>query len=351
LVSIATRKRFWVAAVFGTIVLFYTIKQANLQKFVEHLGDISPLWAVAVLASAFVSYACIAGVLQRLLKGIGLPLSFSSCFKISLLSSTLNYLMSVAGLSGVAAKVYLLAREDIPPSKTLSVSIIHGFLTNTIAVLFIYLGFFYLYSQHQITDRNQAVFGGLVLVIAFLMTWVTIQTIIHGAFRKKVWQIGLRAVIAFCVKIGKPQWIRRERAEVFFENFNDSLNMIMSNRAILLFPATLALSDWVFMFLCLKFAFTAINYPVSNEVLMVGFSVGLFMGLFSLTPASIGLMEGSMAGSFYLMGLDYEFSLLAILIYRIAYYFIPIAASVLFFKRFFPPASERAAQGNGYKKT
>ena len=98
-------------------------------------------------------------VLDKLLRGIGLSISFGSCFKISLLSCTLNYLMSVAGLSGVAAKVYLLSREDIPPSNTLSVSIIHGFLTNTIAVLFIYLGFFYLYSQHQITDRNQEVFG------------------------------------------------------------------------------------------------------------------------------------------------------------------------------------------------
>ncbi len=341
MVSIATRKRFWVAAVFGIVVLFYTIKQANLQKLMEHLGDISPLWAVAVAAASFTSYACVAGVLHRLIKGIGIQLSFSSCFKISLLSATLNYLMSMAGLSGVAAKVYLLAREDIPPSKTLSVSIIHGFLTNTIAVLFIYLGFFYLYSQHQITDRNQEVFGGLVLLIAFLMTWLTIQTIIHEAFRKRVWQIGLKAVIAFCTRVGRPQWIGRERAEVFFENFNDSLNMIMSNRAKLLLPATFALCDWVFMFLCLKFSFTAIDYPVDNKVLMVGFSVGLFMGLFSLTPASIGLMEGSMAGSFYLMGLDYAFSLLAILIYRTAYYFAPIAISVFFFKRFFPSPPDR----------
>jgi uncharacterized membrane protein YbhN (UPF0104 family) len=74
------------------------------------------------------------------------------------------------------------------------------------------------------------------------------------------------------------------------------------------------------------------------------------MGLFSLTPASIGLMEGSMAGAFYLMGLDYEFSLLAILIYRIAYYFTPIAASVLFFKRFFPRASKRTQPGSKYGK-
>ena len=144
---------------------------------------------------------------------------------------------------------------------------------------------------------------------------------------------------------------RPERAEVFFENFNDSLNMIMRNRSVLLFPASLALLDWLFMFLCLKFSFIAINYPVSNKVLMVGFSVGLFTSLFSLTPASIGLMEGSMAWSFYMMDLDYEFCLLAILIYRIAYYFAPMATSVFFFKRFFPPAPERAKPGGGYKKT
>ena len=349
MVSIATRKRFWVAAVFGMIVLFYTVKQADLHKFAQHLGEISPFWAVAVAASAFLSYACVAGVLEKLLRGIGLSIHFGSCFKISLLSCTLNYLMSVAGLSGVAAKVYLLSRENIPPSNTLSVSIIHGFLTNTIAVLFIYLGFFYLYSQHQITDLNQEVVGALVLLVAFLLTWVTIQTIVHEAFRKKIWQIVLNLVIAFCARIRRPSWIRRERAEVFFENFNESLNMIMRNRGVLLFPASLALLDWLFMFLCLKFSFIAIHYPVSNQVLMVGFSVGLFMSLFSLTPASIGLMEGSMAWSFYLMGFDYEYSLMAILIYRIAYYFAPIAISIFFFKRFFPP-SDLAESGKEYKK-
>ena len=349
MVSIATRKRFWVAAIFGMSVLFYTVKQANLHKFTQHLGEINPFWAVAVVASAFLSYACVAGVLDKLLRGIGLSISFGSCFKISLLSCTLNYLMSVAGLSGVAAKVYLLSREDIPPSNTLSVSIIHGFLTNTIAVLFIYLGFFYLYSQHQITDLNQEVFGAVVMLVAFLLTLVTIMTIIHETFRKKVWRIGLNLVVAFCARIGKPHWIRGEGAEVFFENFNESLNMIMGNRGVLLFPASLALLDWICMFLCLKFSFIAINYPVSNKVLMVGFSVGLFMSLFSLTPASIGLMEGSMAWSFYLMNLDYELCLLAILIYRIAYYFAPIAVSIFFFKRFFP-RPDLAGSGKEFKK-
>ncbi len=347
MVRIATKKRFWFAAIFGLAVLFYTIKHADLGKLAQHLGDISPLWGAVVVAAAFVSYACIAGVLQKLLQGIGRPLPFGSCFKISLLSTTLNYLMSVAGLSGVAAKVYLLSREDIPPSNTLSVSIIHGFLTNTIAVLFIYLGFFYLYSQHEMTGRSQEV-GIVILIVAFIMTWLTIQTIVHEKFRKRVWRIGFDTVTAICRKLGKSHWIGQERAEAFFQNFNDSLNMIMKRSGILLFPASLALLDWLFMFLCLKFSFIAINYPVSNQVLMVGFSIGLFMSLFSLTPASIGLMEGSMAGSFYLMGLDYEYSLLATLIYRITYYFLPIIASVFFFRHFFPSAPKRSESEQEY---
>jgi uncharacterized protein (TIRG00374 family) len=342
LVRIATRKRFWIAALAGVAVLIYTLKHANLHRFVENFGDIKPFWAFIVVVSAFLSYLCIAGVLKKLLRGISLPVSFGACFKITLLSNTLNSLMSMAGLSGVAAKVYLLSREDIPPSNTLSVSIIHGFLTNTIAVLFIYLGFFYLYSQHQITDRNEVLFGVLVLLVAFVLTFVTIQTIIHEGFRTKLWHLGVRAVTAFCTRISKPQWIRMERAEAFFENFNGSLNLIMRNRGVLLAPATLALFDWLFMFLCLKFSFVSIGYPVSNRVLMVGFSVGLFTSMFSLTPASIGLMEGSMAGAFFLMGLDYDLALLAILIYRIAYYFLPIGVSVLFLKRFFPGTDLRA---------
>ncbi|MEM5789460.1 MAG: lysylphosphatidylglycerol synthase transmembrane domain-containing protein [Syntrophobacteraceae bacterium] len=339
MVSIATRKRFWFAAIFGLTVLFYTVKSADLQKLMGHLGEINPYWGAAVLFSAFLSYACVAGVLHRLLTGIGLPLSFSSCFKISLLSCVLNYLMSVAGLSGVAAKVYLLSREKIPASNTLSVSIIHGFLTNTIAVLFIYLGFFYLYSKRQITGASWQL-GILILLVAFVMTWITIQTIVHEAFRKRVWSISLRLVTGALLKIGKQHWINRERAEAFFENFNESLNMIMKNSGVLLIPTSYALLDWIWMFLCLKFSFSAINYEVGNQTLMVGFSIGLFMSLFSLTPASIGLMEGGMAGAFYLMGLDYDYALLGTLIYRIAYYYLPIIASLFFYKRFFPPKAE-----------
>jgi len=331
----ATRKRFWFAAVFGLFILFYTIKQADLRKLAENFHQIDQLWSILVLVAGALSYICIAAVLHHLLRGMGHILPFSASFRISLLSCTLNYVMAIGGLSGMAAKVYLLAREKVPPSNTLSISMVHGFLTNTVAVLFIYLGFFFLYSQYKMNTREVG-FAILILLVAFFLTTFTIRFILHESFRKWVWKLSLEIFSAIRRKLSYPRWLHQERAEAFFENFNENMNLMVKNAKILLAPASFALLDWLFMFLCLKFSFLAVHYPISNHTLMVGFSVGIFATLFSLTPISIGVMEGTMAGSFYLMGLDYDRALMATLIYRFAYYFLPILTSVFFYKEFLP---------------
>jgi uncharacterized protein (TIRG00374 family) len=339
------RKRFWVAALVGVLILFYTLKQADLSKIAAHLQDIDRGWALLVIVASCLSYLCIAAVLYRLLQGMGFVLPFGASLRISTLSCTLNYVMAFGGLSGVAAKVYLLAREKVPPSKTLSISVVHGFLTNTVAVIFIYLGFFFFYSEYKMSAREieGAVF---VMLVAFLLTWITIQTIVHESFRKQLWRFVYWAASTICTKLHHPRWLHMERAQGFFDNFNESMNLLVGNARILLAPAAFALCDWLLMLLCLKFSFLAVNYPIDNSTLLVGFSVGIFATLFSLTPVSIGVMEGSMAGSFYLMGVDYDSALLATLIYRCAYYFLPIIVSLFFYRHFFTSATADENQRN-----
>ncbi|MCK8600580.1 lysylphosphatidylglycerol synthase transmembrane domain-containing protein [Desulfoferrobacter suflitae] len=334
-----TRKRFWFAAFIGLFILYYTIKQADLKKLITEFQDIDLFWGFMALVTSALSYSCIAAVLHRLLKNMGRMLPFYVTFQIALLSCTMNYLMALGGLSGVAAKVYLLSREKIPPSNTLSISMVHGFLTNTVAVVFIYLGFFFLYSNYKM-DTRQMEFGIVVLLVAFILTWLTVQILVHEAFRKQLWQWMMRLSLAVPQKFLHPRWLQRDRAAGFFENFNDSMNMLIKNARNLAVPAGYALMDWLLMFLCLKCSFLAAHYPIDNSSLLVGFSVGIFATLFSLTPASIGIMEGSMAGSFYLMGLDYDRALMATLIYRFAYYVLPIIISLFYYKRFFPDRQE-----------
>lgn len=323
----------------GLFIFIYTLKQADLKRLSASLEEIDPLWGALVLLASALSYLCIGAVLHRLLRGMGFLLPFSASMRISLLSATLNYVMAIGGLSGVAAKVYLLAKEKVPASNTLSISMVHGFLTNTVAVVLIYLGFFFLYSEYKMNAREKEM-GMFVLLVAFLLTWITIQTIVHESFRKKFWQFSLKVFNAVCRRLNRPGCLQQDKAQAFFNNFNESMNVLVRDGKLLLLPATLALLDWTCMFFCLKFSFLAANYPVTNTSLMVGFSIGIFAALFSLTPASIGIMEGSMAGSFYLMGLDYDRALIATLIYRFAYYFLPILVSLFSYKKTFMSSAQ-----------
>ncbi|MFP5213050.1 MAG: lysylphosphatidylglycerol synthase domain-containing protein, partial [Acidobacteriota bacterium] len=213
------RKRYIFAATAGLAILFYTLKQADLKRLMQGLAGLDPVWGVMAVAASILSYLCIAAVLHSLLKGMKHELSFSSSFKISLLSSTMNYVMAVGGLSGMAAKVYLLSKEKIPPSSTLSISMVHGFLTNTVAVVFIYLGFFYLYSEYKLSAREKDI-GVLILMVAFALTWITIHAMISESFRKRLWRILDETGHRICGKLGRVCWFRQERAQTFFDRFN-----------------------------------------------------------------------------------------------------------------------------------
>lgn len=338
-------KRFWFALVLGFLVLFYVLRQADFKVLARSLENIDLAWTVMAIIASGLSYLCISAVLHFLLKGAGYIISFSVSARISIISSTLNYVMATGGLSGMAMKVYLLTRKKVHPSSTLSISMVHGFLTNTVAVVFIYLGFFYLYSQHKMTLREIGA-GIAILLFALLLTWFTIRIMLHESFRRKIWRFCRRLASAVGAKLPNPRWLHPEKADQFFENFNTSMNFLVKNSRILLKPAIFALFDWISMIFCLKFAFLAVHYPIGNRALLVGFSAGIFATLISLTPASIGITEGAMAGSFYLMGLDYDQALLATVIYRVAYFYLPILLGLLVYNSLFT-APKRPLENKG----
>jgi hypothetical protein len=331
-----------VAVGLGLFILFYVLKQANPQALWGILRAIDPARVLAVIASTAVSYLFIAAVLHRLLQLIDQPLRFFPVLQITLISCTLNYLMALGGLSGVAAKVYMLARKKVPPSKTLSVSMVHGFVTNTVALVFVFFGFFFLSTEYQLS-RRQIGAGIAIMVIALAMTWVTIQVLVDTRFRKHLWDLLMLGAMTACRVLRHPHWIHVGRAEAFYENFNASILLLKSNANRLWRPAGYAFLDWLFMFLTLKWSFQALHYPISNRTLLVGFSIGIFTSIFSITPGALGIMEGSMAGSFYLMGYDYNQALLATLLYRIVYFLLPVLVSCFFYRSFFPPVALEAA--------
>lgn len=328
------RMRFWIAALAGGALLLFVLMRADFAVLAQMIHEVEPFWALMAVGTSTVSYVFMGAVLFELLKSLehGRPLAL--VLSISLVSSCVNYLMPAGGLSGLALKVYLLSHQRIPPSQTLSISMVHGFLTNTVAVLLIYLGFFYLYGHAQIHAKQLGI-AAVVLGTALVFTWVSFQILISPSFRRRAWNIGVRAAYRLAALLRKPQWIFPRKAEAFFQNFDESMTLMMQKTSRLILPLVYAALDWLFMFLCLQYSFQAIRCPITLNELAVGFSVGIFAGLFSITPVSLGMMEGSMAGAFFLLGKDYNQALLAVLLYRLAYYWLPLGVSFLVSRRVF----------------
>lgn len=338
------RIRFWIAGCFGLALLAFVLFRADLPVLSQRMGEIHPMWALTAIGASAVSYVFMGAVLFELLKTLEYDLPVGTVLSISLVSCCVNYLMPIGGLSGLAIKVYLLSRQRIPPSRTLSISMVHGFLTNTVAVLLIYLGFFYLYGHAQIHARQ---LGAAVLVLstALVFTWMTLQILISPSFRRRAWDVGVRGAHRVAKLFRKPSWIVPKKAEAFYQNFDESMTLMIQNRSRLSRPILYAALDWMFMFLCLRYSFQAVHCPISLRELAVGFSAGIFAGLFSITPVSLGLMEGSMAGAFYLLGKDYNQALLAVLLYRLAYYWLPLAVSFTLSRVMFPHLRLEAPAG------
>ena len=86
-------------------------------------------------------------------------------------------------------------------------------------------------------------------------------------------------------------------------------------------------------------------------MVVAGFGVGALLSLVSLVPGGLGVMEGSMTGVFVSMGVPYEPAVIAVLIFRAAYYVIPLLIAVFFFHGLMREATTRIeadAQAGGW---
>ena len=82
--------------------------------------------------------------------------------------------------------------------------------------------------------------------------------------------------------------------------------------------------------LILYTSFLTVRYPIEFAQVIVGFSVGTVLSFASLIPGGLGVMEGSMAAVFSSMGVPFETAVVAVLIFRVAYYLLPLLASLFF---------------------
>jgi uncharacterized protein (TIRG00374 family) len=250
--------------------------------------------------------------------------------RITFVSSTVNYLVTSAGLSGFAVRMYLLAQRGVPSNQAVLISLVQTFLTNITLLFFVVGGFVALVLHHSLSPVALAASSGVILVFACGLAWAVVL-VYHRTLRRRTLFFFADAAHRILRRM-LPRWSPgRVRAWRFQHNLNQGLEFLLERKGRMAAPAAWILLDWILAMSILWAAFHAVDYPISPGMVVVGFAIGITLSLVSIVPGGIGLLEGSMTAIFVSFGVPLERAFVAVLIFRVVYYLLPLCLSLFFF--------------------
>jgi uncharacterized protein (TIRG00374 family) len=326
------RGRVWLATAvaFSVAIVVVLVAFADGQKLLDTASAISPVrLAVPVLAAAL-SYAAMARSYQLISAAAGYPFAFRDMLRITLVANSANYVVSSGGLSGFAVRMFLLTQRGVPSSPAVLISLVQTFLTNFVLLFFVLAGFAHLVFHRGLTGWA---LGSAVTALALFVGVIALG--VACIFQRRL----RRRTLLFCAEAGHrllrrlaPPWKPRRVALWRFQhNLNLGLEFLLARKRSMVAPALYIAVDWAFTMAVLYGAFATVHYPVGLGVVVVGFAVGILLSLVSLIPGGLGVMEASLTAIFAGLGVPFEVAVIVAIVFRLAYYILPLLVSVFFF--------------------
>jgi glycosyltransferase 2 family protein len=319
------------AFVLGIAVLVLLFIFSDARKLWE-IASTLDAWRLSIpLGCAVLSYVLMAMSYQGIARAAGAEVSFWEMLKITFVANTVNYLVSTGGISGFAVRLYFFIRLKIPSDTAVIVSLVQGVVTNLILLLFVVVGFAYLLTTHSL--HGYALATSVVLLFLFVLIAVgAIVLLLHRGFRRRAFFIMAEAVHWFMHRFLPSYKPGRVHIWRFQRNLNRGINFVLARKRHMVMPTLWIVADWAVTLLILWGGFVAVHYPIPMSFVVVGFAVGIILSLVSFVPGGLGVMEGSMAAIFASLGVPFETAVVAVLVFRVAYYILPMIISVFFFR-------------------
>lgn len=283
----------------------------------------------AALACSAGSYAMVGMALREVLRILGHPLSFASVQGIALVSTTANYLVSSAGASGFALKAHLLRKRQVPYGTTVTASVVSSALLYFVLALIIFQGLVYLVLRMRGADLP-LLEGAVGLAMVGATSVALLSVLFNRELRGRITRKLLHVADWVAFKFSKSA-IPREDFLEFEAQLTRGLEKLRRQRLGLLRTLLYTALDWGLALLTLHFCFRAVGVRLPLGHLSAGFTVGQAATLIPVLPGGMGAMEGGMAAVFENLGVGWDAAFVAVLLFRVCYYLIPGALSVLVF--------------------
>ncbi len=316
-------------AVAGFGILFFYSDGKQLAQVASNLAW--PRLLLPIGATLF-SYVLMSLSYEGIARAAGTPIGFLPMLRITFVSNIVNYIVATGGLSGFALRMYFFRQHGIPVARAVTISFVQGLITNLTLLIFLVLGFVFLLT-HPSLGTTALVSAAVLLAVFVLATLLCLLLLIRPSVRRRVLFWGLEASHVIAKRLlphhRTPRRVRLWRLQV---NIERGFAFMLANWRQMILPVLYIILDWIVTLGVLWGAFWCVHEVVPFALVTVGFAVGILFSLVSLAPGGLGIMEGSMTTVFVALGVPLEQTVVAVLIFRLAYYAIPFLVSLAFFR-------------------
>ena len=317
------RNRAITAAVVLLALLAVTVVLLDWRE-VQHVLSIADWqWIAPALLLTGLSYWCLSHSFALINRWFGITMGWRDLLEVGFVSSAM--IASLGGLAGHALRVLLMARRRLAPGEIMAPSLFHSYVESLIFFGLIPASLTYLLFTHPLSS-NVATGVGIgtgVLGTAFALTAVVF-------FFAPARRLALNLVQAFW------RWTTRRDNRSSLLDFDITLRRglatLRTRPRLLGLPVTLILADRVARVGVVWLCFLSLGSDVGLGVVVTGFSIGVALGVMSMVPGGLGVQEGTMAGTYHLLGVPLEQAVLASVLFRMLYYMVPLAVSLVFYR-------------------
>jgi uncharacterized protein (TIRG00374 family) len=302
-------------------------------------ADFSELWSVLAranpwllpvpLACMVLSYLTMARSYQGISIAAGCPVSLVEMLKITFVANSVNYLVATGGLSGFAVRMYFFTRLGLSSQTAVVVSLAQTFLTNYTLLGFVIVGFLYVFTSRAL-QGSALVASTILLVLALITALLASLLLLHTELRRRTLFWAAQTVHRLLHRVLPRHAPARTHIWRYQFNLNRGIAFMLARKRAMVPPLFWIIVDWFLTILILHTSFLTVRYPISFSECVVGFAVGMVLSFASLVPGGLGIMEGSMAAVFASMGVPFETAVVAVLLFRIIYYVLPLLISLFF---------------------
>ena len=306
-------------ALLGVVVIFLDWPEVK-----EVLGRAQWHWIPLTLAFTTLSYYCMSHSFAMINRSFGIDMGKRELLWVGFVSFAM--IAAVGGLAGHAIRVLLMVRRGLAASDVMAPSLFHGYIESLAFSALIPCGLIYLLLTHPLSS-GVAVWlsvGTGVLGVAFATTAVVF---FYGP---------ARSVALWVVRVFMRLVLRRDLSAAlknFEKTLNRGLGEVRRNPQSLVIPVALIMADRAARVGVIWFCFQALGSDIEFGVTVTGFAIGVAVGVMSMVPGGIGVQEGSIVGTYHLLGVPLEEAVLASILFRAVYYMIPFGISLGFYRR------------------